>query len=128
MNPQIYKNLYLWYKLWPLYNWPVIYSLQEDERFKTRRLSSQRPLGFICPFPLPTFVIRGELLRPANLQGPTQANAGNNICLSEVLCGFSKVAYVECLAYNGHSVNEDQHHTSFKERVLPLLSGNKVSQ
>lgn len=110
VNPQIYKNLYLWYKLWPLYNWSVIYSLQEEESFKTHRLSkSLRPLGFISPFLLPTFVISGESLHPASLQGPTLANGDNNICLLELLWQLNKVAYVECLACNGHSVNENHH-------------------
>lgn len=84
MKLQIYKNLYLWYKLWPLYNWPVIYSLLEEERSKTQRLQSLRPLGFISPVLLPTFVILGKLIHPASLQGPSLSN-GDNILLLELL-------------------------------------------
>lgn len=115
MNPPIYKNLYLWDKLWPLCNWPIIYSLQEEERFKTHRLWSQRSLAFIFPFLLPTFVILGNLLlHPANLQGPTVANGDTNIYLLALLQRFSKVTYVECLAYHGHPVNESHHRTKLQ--------------
>lgn len=145
-NPNETTNLQksiVWYKLWPLYNWPVIYSSLEKERFKTHRLQSLRPLGFISPVLLPTFVILGKLLHPANLQGPSPqgpnlSNGDNSICLLELLWAYTKVTCGECLAYNSRSVSESHHHirlqgespkaTFTKETVLIEISARPKKQ